>query len=69
MPVDSYYVEPARMVLDPMIPREGLDWFEPGESLVLINDYDQPATAVVLDVNPWPSSDSSVACDAPLGRG
>jgi len=47
---------------------EGLDWFEPGESLVLINDYDQPATAVVLDVNPWPSSDSSVACDAPVGR-
>jgi hypothetical protein len=28
LPVDSYYIEPARMVLDPMVPREGLEWFE-----------------------------------------
>jgi len=28
LPVDSYYIEPARVVLDPMVPREGLDWFE-----------------------------------------
>jgi hypothetical protein len=29
MPVDSYYIEPARVVVDPMVPREGLEWFEP----------------------------------------
>jgi hypothetical protein len=28
MPVDSYYIESARVVLDPMVPREGLEWFE-----------------------------------------
>jgi hypothetical protein len=28
LPVDSYYIEPARLVLDPMVPREGLEWFE-----------------------------------------
>ena len=28
LPVDSYYVESARVVLDPMEPREGLEWFE-----------------------------------------
>ena len=28
LPVDSYYIEPARIVLDPMVPREGLEWFE-----------------------------------------
>ena len=27
LPVDSYYIEPARVVLDPMVPREGLEWF------------------------------------------
>ena len=27
LPVDSYYIEPARVVLDPTVPREGLDWF------------------------------------------
>lgn len=27
-PVSSYYVEPADAVLDPMLPDEGLDWFE-----------------------------------------
>ena len=27
LPVDSYYIEPARIVLDPMVPREGLEWF------------------------------------------
>jgi hypothetical protein len=26
--VDSFYIEPARIVLDPMLPREGLEWFE-----------------------------------------
>ncbi|HEU4533573.1 MAG TPA: hypothetical protein VFS00_05625, partial [Polyangiaceae bacterium] len=28
LPVDSCYIEPARIVLDPMVPREGLEWFE-----------------------------------------
>jgi hypothetical protein len=28
LPVDSYYIEPAQVVLDPMVPREGLEWFE-----------------------------------------
>ncbi len=27
-PVDSYYIESAGIVLDPMVPREGLEWFE-----------------------------------------
>ena len=27
LPVDSYYLEPARVVLDPLVPREGLGWF------------------------------------------
>jgi len=27
-PVDSYYIEPAGVVLDPLVPREGLEWFE-----------------------------------------
>ena len=28
VPVDSYYLEPAGMLLDPLVPREGLEWFE-----------------------------------------
>lgn len=28
LPVDSYYLEEQRVVLDPMVPREGLEWFE-----------------------------------------
>jgi hypothetical protein len=28
LPVDSYYIEPARVLLDPMVPRETLEWFE-----------------------------------------
>ena len=28
MPVDSYYIEPARVVVDPLVPREGLEWFQ-----------------------------------------
>jgi hypothetical protein len=28
LPVDSHYLEFAGMVLDPMVPREGLEWFE-----------------------------------------
>jgi len=41
-PVDSYYLESARIVLDPMVPREGLEWFDerptPGQ-IVLTNRH------------------------------
>jgi hypothetical protein len=42
VPVDSYYIEPARVVLDPMVAREGLEWFEGREtpsSVVLTNRH------------------------------
>ena len=42
LPVDSYYIEPARIVLDPMVPREGLEWFERRETpsqIVLTNRH------------------------------
>jgi hypothetical protein len=32
LPVGSYYIEPARVVIDPMVPREGLEWFEQRET-------------------------------------
>jgi hypothetical protein len=41
-PVDSYYIDPVRTVLDPMVPREGLEWFEPREApsqVVLTNRH------------------------------
>ncbi len=41
-PVDSYYIEPAGMVLDPMVPREGLRWFdgrEPPRQIILTNRH------------------------------
>jgi hypothetical protein len=39
--VNSYYVEPAATVLDPMTPDEGLDWFDgrPLERVVLSNRH------------------------------
>ena len=43
---------------------EGLAWFDPGESLILINDTKQTATAIVLSVNPWPKTDNTLACDS-----
>ena len=42
LPVDTYYIEPTRMVLDPMVPREGLEWFEqrePPSQIVLTNRH------------------------------
>ena len=42
---------------------EGLGWYDKGKSLVLINDHEEPATAVVLAVSPWPVTDKNVACD------
>ena len=40
--VSSYYLEPERVVIDPMIPREGLEWFDalgPPEHAVLTNRH------------------------------
>jgi hypothetical protein len=40
LPVDSYYIEPARVVVDPLVPREGLEWFEgrpPPSQVILTN--------------------------------
>ena len=39
--VNSYYVEPAGTALDPMVPAEGLEWFEgrPLERVVLANRH------------------------------
>jgi len=45
---------------------EGLAWFERGKSLILINDHREPATAVVIAVDPWPSTDKTVTCDQAL---
>jgi hypothetical protein len=42
LPVDSYYIEPARILLDPLVPREGLEWFERRETpaqIVLTNRH------------------------------
>lgn len=42
VPVDSYLVEPARILLDPIVPREGLAWFEERarpEQIVLTNRH------------------------------
>jgi hypothetical protein len=42
LPVDSYYIEPARILLDPTVPREGLKWFEgrePPTEIVLTNRH------------------------------
>lgn len=42
LPVDSYYLERAGIVLDPTVPREGLEWFEQREAprqIVLTNRH------------------------------
>jgi len=43
---------------------EGLAWFDPGKSLILINDTEGMATAAVISVNPWTKTDSTIACDS-----
>jgi hypothetical protein len=45
---------------------EGLGWFEPGRSLILVNDHSEAATVVIISVDPWPSTDNSIACDEPV---
>ena len=42
VPVDSYYLEFARVLVDPVTPREGLEWFDdrdPPEQIVLTNRH------------------------------
>jgi hypothetical protein len=40
-PVSSYYIEPAQMLIDPLVPREGLGWFQdrPPQQIVLTNRH------------------------------
>ena len=40
-PVSSYYIEPAQMLIDPLVPREGLCWFQdrPPQQIVLTNRH------------------------------
>ena len=45
---------------------EGLGWFEPGRSVIMINDHSEAATAVVISVDPWLATDNSIACDQAL---
>ena len=45
---------------------EGLGWFEPGKSLIMINDYSGAATAVIIAIDPWQPNDATVACDREL---
>ncbi len=45
---------------------EGLGWFEPGKSLITINDYSGAATAVIIAIDPWQPNDATVACDQEL---
>ena len=42
VPVDSYFVKPAGVLLDPVVPREGVEWFnrrEPPRQIVLTNRH------------------------------
>lgn len=45
--VSSYYVEPARVLIDPMVPDDGLGWFEtrPPEHVLLTNRYHSRGSA------------------------
>ena len=45
---------------------EGLGWFEDSESLIMINDTSEGATAVVIGIDPWPATDNRIACDQEL---
>lgn len=40
-PVSSYFVEPAATLIDPLVPREGLEWFDhrPPRQVVLTNRH------------------------------
>lgn len=42
---------------------EGMAWFEAGKSVLIINDTNKIATAVVLSIEPWPSTDKIITCN------
>ncbi|MBL8299241.1 MAG: hypothetical protein JNN30_12960 [Rhodanobacteraceae bacterium] len=42
---------------------EGIDWFEAGQSLIMVNDGSQATYAFTLEVATWPKTDKSVPCD------
>ena len=45
---------------------EGMDWFEEGKSVVLINDHKGPGTAVIISIESWPTVIDSITCDQPF---
>ncbi|HKY59971.1 MAG TPA: hypothetical protein VJP59_03075 [Gemmatimonadota bacterium] len=49
--VSSYCVEPARVLIDPMVPDDGLAWFESRapEHVLLTNRYHSRGSAVFVD--------------------
>lgn len=49
--VSSYYVEPSRVLIDPMVPDDGLAWFEtrPPEHVLLTNRYHSRGSAAFVD--------------------
>lgn len=43
---------------------EGMAWYQEGKRLVLVNDFDKgPATAVLIDVQSWPTVGDPASCD------
>jgi hypothetical protein len=67
--------EPVNLCDDGFLPKnvrsgrggnyEGLGWYEPGKSLILVNDHREAATVVIVSVDPWPRTDKLIACDEP----
>jgi glyoxylase-like metal-dependent hydrolase (beta-lactamase superfamily II) len=49
--VSSYYVEPSRVLIDPMVPDDGLSWFEARapEHVLLTNRYHSRGSAAFLE--------------------
>lgn len=49
--VSSYYVEPSRVLIDPMVPDDGLRWFEtrPPEHVLITNRYHSRGSAAFVD--------------------
>ena len=49
--VSSYYVESSRVLIDPMVPEDGLGWFEkrPPRHVLLMNRYHSRGSAVFAD--------------------
>lgn len=61
-PVSSYYVEPAQMLIDPLVPREGIDWFKrrPPQQVVLTNRHHYRQSSRFVD-----AFDCIVRCSEP----